>query len=162
NLGPLHDTGAPAASAIAQDGFEGGLIQEQAPTRAQRLDAFIQIRNDVRQLSACQCLHGDDGAFGNELLRRLSTHGVLDAEVAKPLERSYGKKWGGGEGWAGREALEGQRADPLLGEKGRGREPSQPAAGDQDRCLVRHVVGLRRLTTNFSSLNHKPPYRCRT
>jgi len=83
---------APPARARAQDRLEGRLIQEQPPARAQRVDAFVQVWDDVRKLPACQCIHGDDRAFRHKFLRRLASHRVLDAELAEHLQSAHVKE----------------------------------------------------------------------
>ena len=96
DLGPGYDRGAALVRAIAQDAFEARLIQEQPPAGAQRVDAFVQVRDDVRKLPARECVHGDDRAVGDELLFRLAPYRLFDADAPEHLESSHmkeGRAW---------------------------------------------------------------------
>ena len=63
----LHDRGAGLARALAQYRLEIRLIQKKSAAGAHRLHAFVQVRDDVRELAARDAVHGDDGALGHEV-----------------------------------------------------------------------------------------------
>ena len=72
---------------LAQNALEPRLINKHASDRGERIvDADIEARNDVGKLAPGQTVHGDDGAFRNEILFRLGADFVLDADRAKQFD----------------------------------------------------------------------------
>ncbi len=142
DLRALQYRGAGLAGALAQDGLQARLVQEPAPAGAHRVDAVVEIGNDVDQLAAGETVHGDQRAVRNEFLRRLLTHARFDAEPAEHLHGAHVEKSRARQRRALLEAFDRDRANALLREERGGGEPGEPAAGDQNRRFIFHAPSL--------------------
>ena len=135
DLVPFEHLRAGLPRAPAQDRLESRLGDEQPAARAERFDAGIEAADDVRELLAGQAVHGDDRAFGEELLLRLAPDLILDAGEAEQLQGAQVKMRRARNRRAAAQPLDHQRGDAVLGEKHRGRQADQAAAGNQHRNL---------------------------
>ena len=135
---PCSTDGAGLAGARPQDRFEARLVEEPAAARAHGVHAFVEIRDDVRELASGYAVHRDQRAVRDEFLRRFLAHARLDAETAEHLQGAHVEEGGAWQRRAFLQALDCDRANALLRQERGGREARQAAARDQYRCFVLH------------------------
>ena len=94
DLRALNDRGSGFPRTFAKKRLKARLVQEQSAAGAHRLNALVQVRNDVRELAAREAIHHDDGALRGEVPRRLLPHAALDSHAAEHFERAHMEECG--------------------------------------------------------------------
>src|ERR1019366_2053447 len=139
-LGEVAKLGAELQRARAQDRLERVLREEEAASRADKLDSGIEAWDVLCDLGARERLDRRDAPVRVVLLLGGAADGVLDARGAEHLEGPQVKVRGARVDRGSSVTLDRERADSVQAEEHRGREADEAAADDQNR----HALSCRR------------------
>src|SRR5688572_27201986 len=73
---------------VAKNRLETRLPQKKPATRTDGVDAFIQVRDYVRELATRNAIHDDERAVRIEFLLGLLLHSAFDSKTAEHLDRA--------------------------------------------------------------------------
>jgi hypothetical protein len=150
---------------LAQQRLEHVLVDEDAPGRAEPLNALVQLLDVGGELATRERLDGDDAPRRAIRLQRLRADPVLEPELAKYLHRPKLEVSCSRVDRSAGVALHRQRRHAVVTEQHGGRQPHEAAADDQDgHFLLRHDATLAAPATTYqrSELPGSAFRRCAT
>ncbi len=137
----------------AKDRLQARLAHEPAAAGTELVDSFIQRRDQVRQMSPGQGLHGDDGGVGRELAQGLGADLILDGRLPEQLECAHVEEGRPRQSRGNLQLFQGDRRHAVAGEEHGGGQSDHASARDDDRRVqgFRHgLLPLVPLTTTLA------------